>query len=239
MLLTKQALVTCGGTGYRLKQKGIKFPLSKSFLELEGHPMLYWCLQGLHKAGIERLVIVGDGNEKLKKAETVLHSFPYSFAQVDFFEDPGLGSNGLPFQTINLLEDQFFFECGHSMSEAEHYSIMEQHKKPNTIVLSSFKPNPYAPRPHVRINKERITPIMKLFGTYNEFSIGSPRLLDSEYALKLPELDFDLYKIIQFYSSRDALKLVQSNLPIEVDVVEELEEAIPAYRRQIKKQGYK
>lgn len=231
---TKQALVTCGGAGFRLRKAGMKFPLSKSFIELEGRPMLYWCLLGLHYAGVEKLVIIGDGTEKIKRAKEVLSDFPYDFSQVSFHEDSGLGSNGLPYQARHLLDDLFFFECGHSMSEPEHYHRLEDELKDgDVIVLSRFKPNPYAPRSFIKIENSNIIPIPNLTGADNEFSVGSPRLLNRKYIDRLPELDFDLHKILEFYTSRDLLRLVPSDLPIEVDVIEEWKEAVPIYQRHI------
>lgn len=232
----KQALVTCGGTGYRLKKAGMKFIYSKSFIECENHPIFHWCLLGLYYSGIERLVIIGDGNEKLKRAEKVLLDFPYSFSKVDFHKDPGLGSNGLPYQARRLLDEYFLFECGHSMSEPEHYEKLEkQLTDENIVVFSSFIPNHYAPRPRIKLEGNKIIPIHKLTGESNEFSVGSPRLLSQKYISKLPELNFDLYKIIEYYSSKDLLRLVQSNMPIEVDVIEEWNEAIPIYHKHISK----
>jgi len=233
---TKQALVTCGGTGYRLRKGGMKFPVSKSFIEFKGHPMFYWCLLGLYYAGIERLVIVGDGAEKLRKAEHVLSDFPYNFSEVDWHEDPGFGSNELPYQARHLLDDYFFFECGHSISEPEHYHRMEDElNDENGIVLSMFEPKSYAPRPLVRLDNHGITTISQLTGANNEFSVGSPRLLNQEYISKLPELEFNLYKIVEFYSSNGLLKLVRSNMPLEVNVIEEWKEAIPIYKKHIEK----
>ncbi len=233
---TKQALVACGGTGARLRKGGMEVPVSKSFIEFEGHPMFYWCLLGLYYADIERLVIVGDGTEKLSKAEQVLSNFPYNFSKVDWHEDPGFGSNTLPYQARHPLDDHFFFECGHSISEPEHYRKLENElDDKNSIVLTMFKPNSYAPRPLVRLNNHRITAIPQLTGDNNEFSVGSPRLLNREYISKLPELEFNLYKIVEFYSSNGLLKLVRSNLPLEVNVIEEWKEAIPIYKKQIEK----
>lgn len=231
---TKQALVTCGGTGYRLKKAGMEFPLSKSFIQFKDHPMLYWCLFGLHYAGVERLVIVGDGKEKLGKAEEVLSDFPYSFSKVDFCEDPGLGSNGLSYQARHLLDDRFFFECGHSMSEPEHYHQLEDELTDDeAIILSGFKPTSYAPRPHVKVQNNKIIPISRLTGADNEFSVGSPRLLNRKYVNRLPELGYDLGRIIEFYASNDLLRLIHSKLPIEVDVIEEWHAAVPIYQKHI------
>lgn len=233
---TKQALVTCGGTGYRLRKAGMDFSLSKSFIKFNERPMLYWCLLGLYQAGIEKLVIVGDGEEKVNKAEDVLSEFPYSFSRINFYKDEGLGSNGLPYHARHLLDDHFIFECGHSMSEPWHYQLMDlELVNGDEIVLSKFKPNNYAPRPHVKTEGMSIIPINSLSGADKEFSVGSPRLLNKDYIGKLPELDYDLGPIITHYASKGQLRLVQSRLPIEVDVIEEWREALPFYQDYIEK----
>ena len=233
---TKQALITCGGTGSRLRKAGMEFPVSKSFIEFEGRPMFYWCLLGLYHAGIEKLVIIGDGAEKLREAEQVLSNFPYDFSQVDWHEDTGLGTSGLPYQARHLLEDNFFFEFGHSVSEPEHYHRLEDELKvADSIVLSKFKPNSYAPRPYFRVNDEKIIPLQKLTGDTNEFSVGPPYLLNQRYVHRLPKLGFDIYRITESYCYDGLIELVQSNLPIEVDVIDEWNEAVPIYQSYIKK----
>src|SRR3989338_8765363 len=98
MVDTKQALITVGGSGSRLQQAGVPFVLSKSFYELEGHPLFYWSLMGLRLGGIERLVVISDMKEKLDVAENILADFPLPFSEIKFHKDPGLGSNGLYYQ---------------------------------------------------------------------------------------------------------------------------------------------
>ncbi len=233
---TKQALVTCGGKGLRLKTAGMEFPLSKSFIEFEDHPMIYWSLLGLYHAGIERLVIIGNSAEKLKRVEEMLSDFPYDFSQVDFHKDSGLGTSGLPYQARHFLDDYFFFELGHSMSEPEHYNRLEDElKDADSIVFSGFKPNPYSPRLCIRVNDLKITLISSLTGADNEFSVCSPGLLSQRYISNLPRLDFNFNKIINFYASNNLLGVVYSHLPIEVDVVEEWREAVPSYKSHIRK----
>lgn len=62
----QQALVAVGGQGSRLSKDGINVPLAKSFLELNDKALFYWCLWGLYSAGITKLIIVGNSEEKLK-----------------------------------------------------------------------------------------------------------------------------------------------------------------------------
>lgn len=231
---TKQALVTVGGSSSRLRDAGVEFPLSKSFLELEKYPLFHWCLLGLYHTGIEKLVITSDRKEKLNKAEKVLMDFPYSFLEIQLHQDPGLGSTGLPYQVREHLDDYFFFECGHSMSDPENYSMMDELKKDNNIVLSAFLPNGFVSRPYVKLTPEGFTLIEELTGCEDEFSIGSPCLLNQDYIEDLPLLNFNFRAAIKKYNSEGRLALVHSKMPIEVDVKEELDLAIPIYKSFIK-----
>ena len=230
----KQALIAVGSNGSRLRRAGVDVPLSKSFLELEGRTMLYWCLLGLYNAGIERVVLAADSSEKIKKSEDVLESFPYRFSRVDFYQDCGLGAPGLPYHTRHLLDERFFFEFGHSMSDPEHYSRMYDASGNNYVVFSAFKPKPHTSRPLVRIRDEGITPIDNSTGASNEFVVCAPCLADQEYAANLPNMGFSTRGIVDFYSRAGTLRLVESNLPIEVDELEELKECMPIYSKYVK-----
>lgn len=226
---TKQALVTVGGNSSRLKKSGLKISYSKSFLMVEGQPLFYWCLLGLYEAGIEKLVIISDKEKNHAIAKKVLEHFPFRFRDVVFYQDPGLGSNGLPYQARELLDEHFFFECGHSMSSSCHYRKMDSLRKDHNIILSAFVPNRLVSRPYAHFTSKKIVPIEELMGEKNEYEVGSPFLLNQEYANNLPQIDFSLKEAIHLYNKQGRLSLVPSKLPIEFDVLEEMENAMPQY----------
>ncbi len=231
----KQALVTCGGKGSRLSKSGVDFPFSKSFIELEGHTLFYWCLRGLQNAGVEDLVIVGDSKDKLKKAESVAVESPLKFSRIDLFQDSGLGTCGLPYQTRHLLDDFFLFECGHNIEEAEHYrKLEEQIVDEDSIVLSLFAPCIDAPRPHININKDKIS-VCNYSNRNDIFSVGTPSVLNQKYISNIPFFDFNFNKLLKYYCSNNKLNFVKSNMPVEVDVIEEWKKALPLYHEHIKK----
>lgn len=231
---TKQALVTVGGIGSRLRKHGVDVPLSKSFMLLLGKPLLYWCLEGLYAAGIEKLCIVGETPEKLTRAEEVMRELPYRASNIRFYQDPGLGSTGLPYQTRASLDDRFFFECGHSIAEPTHYQTMDDLKQEGNIVASAFKPNRHSVRPWLTINQEGSVETLQ-FPSFKEteYFIGSPLLIDQEYSQILPTQDFNFRAILSKYSSQNKLKAVISELPIEIDEFEEMEEGLHLLRQYL------
>jgi len=230
----EQALVTCGGDGTRLRIRGMDFPASKSFIEFEGHRVLYWCLLGLHRAGISRIVVAAEGSDKLDMAGIVLSGFPYSFSKVDMFKDDGLGTNVLPYLAKHLLDDHFIFEFGHSMSEPGHYDLMRSElADEEDVVFSRFEPNRFVSRAYVKLADGRACPIDALSGDGDEFSVCYPALLSQRYIERWPEVGFKLNGIVRYYCERGSLKTVASRLPIEVDVIEEWEQAVPVYRSHV------
>jgi NDP-sugar pyrophosphorylase family protein len=63
--MSEQALVAVGGTGSRLRAGGIYVPGEKSFIEIEGKPVLHWSLQSMAKGGIRRVVLTGEKDDAL------------------------------------------------------------------------------------------------------------------------------------------------------------------------------
>src|SRR5258708_9290584 len=157
MMQISQALVAIGGSASRLRSGGVAVPLSKSCLEIDQRPMLYWNLLLMHQAGISRLVLAGDQSLQLQRAELVLDSLPVSFAEVKFFQDPGLGVHGLPHHVAHLIDSACIFECGHSIIEPAHYSALAQHKLANNVVFSAFAPSPLNKRPGIALKDRRLS----------------------------------------------------------------------------------
>lgn len=236
-MYVNQALVACAGVGSRLRQDGMEFPASKVFIELEGRPMLYWCLLGLHRAGVDKLV-VNVSDHTVKTVEEVLSRFPYDFERIDFHKDPGFGTTGLPYHARHLLDENYFFECGHSMSEPEHYRrLCRELQGDSPVVLSTFMPgsNSNTTRSRVKIKGHKIIPINGFTGERQEFYIGLPGIFNQEHAARLPYLDFRFQNLIDFYSSAGSLRTAHSSMPLEVDHAEEWREAVPHYLRHIER----
>ena len=228
---TTQALITVGGGGSRLKRAGINVPLSKSFIIINRRPIFYWCLSALWKAGIKKLVIIAEDKQKIRKAQEVLASFPHKFLEIKFFKDRGLGFSGLPYQARKLLDKTFFFDCGHSISEPAHYKKIDKIKGRTNIVFSAFSATGYAPRTIIKMISGKVCITEKFSVGKRLFEVCTPALLDGEYVKLLPRFKFSLLEILKFYANNNKLKLVQSRLPIEMDVRKEYKRTIPIYKR--------
>jgi dTDP-glucose pyrophosphorylase len=231
----KQALVTCGGTGSTLRKQGIEFPLSKSFIDVNGQPILYWCLMGLSLAGIENLIIVGDSENKLLAAEKVLADFPLPFSEVGWHEDPGLGTNGLPYHTRDLLEDRFFFEFGHNLSEPRHYQEMsEQAINEADVVVSLFRPIYFRCSPVIKIENHGLAIVSEPEDCNTDYFIGPPYLFTKKHADMLPKFNFEKQPFLNSYQQQGRLRVVVSAMPIEVDTIEEWQQTQPIYQEYSK-----
>ena len=219
---TKQALVTVGGNGNRLRSHGVKFSLSKSFINFNGKPLLYYCLTNLHKAGITDIVIIGNKNSQLKAAKKVISNLPFVFPFIIFYKDKGLGTCGLPYHAKSFLNNDFFFEFGHNVVLPSHYRKMDKLKLKNSIVSSIFRTKNYTKRPFIRVSKNAIISLTKLTGK-NDYAIAAPYLLDKSYINLSPILKFNSYKLIQYYLKKNRLFIVKANFPIEIDVIQDLQ----------------
>ena len=113
---------------------------------------------------------------------------------------------------------------------------MDREYKNGYLVLSGFPPKGYAPRYTVKIEKGRIEYIGKKFSTAGEIEVGSPKIFGKDFVDILPKLEYELDNIIPYYIKNKRFKVILSDMPLEVDVKKEWEEAIPAYRRFIEEE---
>lgn len=216
----EQALVAVGGEASRLKAGGVEVVSTKSFMSFAERPLLFWCLSSLRIAGIKRVVLVGNQSAYLEQAKNVVESLPDGFQRVIYFQDEGLGVHGLPYHTRHLLDDEFFFECGHGVSRPAHYRQMDGAKREGTIVFSAFQSHLSNPRQPVILTDNGV----KLADPDQETgeALAHPLLIDQEYADRLPSLGFDVKRIIGHYAARSKLSYIWNDMPPEFDVIEEL-----------------
>lgn len=226
-----QALVAVGGRASRLRSGGASVPSSKSFLVVNHRPMLYWCLLAIRNAGIRHIVIAGDQAFQRCQAELVLNSLPVSFDSVAFFQDSGLGVHGLPYQAGDLLDRSFIFECGHSIMTPEHYRRMIRAKTIDNVVFSAFIPHPSNLRQSVYRSRGQVR--APGLGRSQRRALAHPLVIDQEYVHRLPEVHFQVSKMISLYSSASRLSYVFSSMPPEFDVMAELRDSLTIYTRYL------
>jgi hypothetical protein len=224
---TQQALIAIGGKASRLRSGGLEVGRTKSFLEITGEPLLFWCLKSLATAGISRIVLAGDQNDYLTAAEQIIESQPLRFEDVQYFKDPGLGVHGLPYQARNLLEESFFFECGHGISKPSHYSKMDTIKDSRNVVFSAFHAHPDNQRQQVILKNQSVK--LAVPPEASDSALAHPMLLDQRYAETLPALDFNITKIIGYYAASSELKYVWNEMPPEFDTMSEYLDAENLY----------
>lgn len=229
--MTEQALVAIGGNGSRLRAGGVEVPITKSFLEVADKPLLHWSLQSMAIAGVRRVVLSGDRDEALEAAQSVVEDLSVDFDEVKYHKDPGLGAHGLPYQALDMLEDEYFFEAGHNMTLPSHYTNMHTVKQPGKIVFSAFTPHTSNQRQPVHFDGENV-----LIGQNphdSDQALSHPFLVDKSYAQHLPDLDFSIDSILAHYSNNQLLQWVHSDMPPEIDTAEEYKNSLPAIRKLI------
>lgn len=215
----EQALVAVGGKASRLQNPDNYRPMAKSFLEVEGAPLLRWCLESLCLAGIKSVVLAGDREEYLDSAERVVSTLSCRFDETRFFQDEGLGVHGLPYHTKHLFSDGFFFECGHAISKPAHYQAMDAVKNEDGVVFSAFRSHPSNNRQAVQLDGTRVA----LKGEDRTgVALAHPMLVDQAYAEQLPSLGFNINSIIEHYAETGQLQYAWNNMPPEFDTPEEL-----------------
>jgi hypothetical protein len=153
------------------------------------------------------------------------------FSDVKFFQDPGLGVHGLPFQVLDhepaWLDEDFVFECGHSLMMPEHYRRIMNVKTNRNIVFSLFASHPANRRQPVLLSDDRI--YMDWAPRRGHHALAHPMVVDTAYANRLPFLGFDIAQILREYAATAQLAYVPSEMPPEFDVLAEMRSALPVY----------
>lgn len=227
-------LIAVGGSGYRLKKEGIKFPYSKSSLEVLDKPMIHWLLEVLNEVGIRRVVMTSERKDSLKFVKKLAErNFKHEFDNIKFHLNPGFGSTGLPFQCRELIDFPCFFEAGHSFQNPEHYRNMDREYKNGYLIASGFVPKGYAPRFVIEEKSGKIKYVRRKLSTDGEIEVGSPKIFGKDFVDVLPKLDYDFNNIIPYYAESGMFKVVHSDMPLEADVKREWDEAVPLYENFI------
>jgi hypothetical protein len=236
-MMTRQALIAIGGKARRLREAGFKVDISKSFIKVLDEPLLHWNLMALHTAGIRRLVLCGDTQLQLCESEIVIHRLAglgFDFSHVQYFNDPGLGVHGLPYQAKRhgyRLDKTFIFECGHSLMLPQQYRNLNTIKADNNVVFSAFVPHPSNYRQPVELAGRSVR--LLHMPEDNCHVIAHPLLVDHAYIERLPSLNFKIEEIIRYYAQRSGLRYVISEMPPEFDVPEELAVAMARYHKYL------
>jgi hypothetical protein len=232
----RQALIAIGGKAKRIRDAGIRVEISKSFMEVRGQPLLYWNLLSLHTGGIGDIVLCGDDPIQLKYAESVLESLKVlkvEFSSVVLFRDPGLGVHGLPYQARRHLDELFFFDCGHSIMEPAHYGLLNDAVAlDDGVAFTAFDPHRSNPRQPVALLGSDIYLLEQ--SNKRSFALAHPMLVNQKYVSKLPQLGFNIDKILRHYGVINSkLKYVQSSMPPEFDTPEELRYCMEFYKASL------
>lgn len=228
------ALVAIGGHGSRIVKRGIDVPISKSFLEQEGKPILFWVLLSLYKYGVRELVLTAETKLKLNAGKAVIKTLPVVFSRVCYeINHPTNGSlktqtGGIPFELRHKLPKSFIYEFGHKLTDPAYYAELESAKLKKSAVYTLY---------YYRIGSSVTWPVQLQNGKVvslhrpSRYGLNSPFLLDRVHVLRLPKFQYSDAEAITYYLSHDSLGVVSSTEIPEFDYVHEM-------KMTFKKQAY-
>lgn len=227
-----EALVTVGGKGSRLRNAGISFPCSKSFIKVLGKPIIFWNLRVLKRAGFDRIVFCADSQEALDRARTEVGRFCEFSAAPSFLLDEGLGTAGLPFHFQHLFNHQFFFITGHAFVKPDHYTAMRVAAKRGDVTVSTYREHKFAKSVRSGSLASTLKSYKKAFRTSR--MIDYPYVLDRNYCERLAANAFNDLATLRDFCKSDMINFVYSEMPVETDEPEQFHGNMTAIECAIK-----
>lgn len=225
------ALVTVGGKGSRLRNGGLRFPCTKSFIEVLGEPLIFWNLQTFKQLGLRRIVFCADSEEAIDRVKTYVRRLGGTCIEFSFFLDDGLGTAGLPFHFRRQFTDLFFFITGHSFVTAEHFNALRSAARPGTVTVSTYQEQNVAK--NIRTNS------LGKLSAAAQGSFALSRMVDYPYAIdgtycdRLAFNDFDVFTTLRQFCRDGAVNFVHSHMPVEIDEPEQFEINVKAIEDSI------
>ncbi len=233
--MTTEALVTVGGSGSRLRRAGVWLNSSKSFIEVQHEPIIFWNLLVLKLAGFTKIVLCSQRESDFSLLDIQLKRIKGLFQEISFNVDEGLGTAGLPYHFQGCFDGPFYFICGHSFLRPEHFLRMRRLKSEGNIVISTYEREEAAKNLHI-MPGGNIAQKDQVLNLYSRI-IDYPYLVDDEYCRLIASNDFDVLSTVREYSNLGLLQCVHSQLPVEIDELEQMHASLPIISREIEALG--
>jgi len=230
-----EALVTVGGSGSRLRLAGVQINPSKSFIEVQHEPIIFWNLLILKLAGFTRVVFCSQRESDFSLLDRQLKRIEGFFQEISFEVDGGLGTAGLPFHFQECFDGPFFFICGHSFLRPEHFFRMRKLKSRGNIVISTYEQEKAARNLHIMPSGEIVQRDQVLAPSSR--IIDYPYIVDNEYCKLIAVNNYDVLSTIREYSDLGMLQSVHSQLPVEIDELEQMNASLPIIGREVEALG--
>jgi hypothetical protein len=221
----QQAIVAVGGRGSRLNAE-VAVPLTKSFLEVGGRPLLYWCLEALYTSGIRRVIVAAEANLHPRRVDLNVCRDWQNWKSFEIFLDAGLGVHGIPQQARSLLDDYFVFDVGHNVSSGDHLRKICAVKSVDNFVVSGFSVDDRNPRNVVDVSGSSERPVPSI-------SVAHPYVADHGYTRIIEKVDFRIGALLNHYIRRGGLVVIGSDSPPEFDMPYEYRSAMAHYINMI------
>ena len=225
------ALVTVGGQGKRLKRAGFRIPCTKSFIEVQGRPIVYWNILSLHKADFRRVVFCADNREAIERVRAVVQQTEIKDIEFSYVLDDGLGTAGLPFHFMNLFERQFFFITGHSFLGPTHYRNMRKNASLSKISVSTYCESEFAK--NIRCGELKNGESFLGAEMLPDRMIDYPYIVDKQYCNSLAMKEFSVLTTLRQYFAKNLINFELSDLPVEIDEPEQFTPGMYAMNRAI------
>lgn len=192
----------------------------KSLIYLMGKPIIWWCLQGIKKAGVKKVFIV---QSPKKDVEEELKKFDLEFLKVKFLiQKKPLGTGNALWQARNFLKSPFFVLNGDVVCSFDILKEIEKKvKKEKKPILAGQKTK----TPHLfgmmKLKGERILKIVekpKPGKEPSDIKVVGVYFLEPEYFnyyLKVKKGPFDFEDALSQYMKKKEVKAAIINQPEE------------------------
>ncbi|MEO7688328.1 MAG: hypothetical protein ABIS51_03510 [Sphingomonas sp.] len=226
-----EALVTVGGKGSRLRKAGLRFPCTKSFIEVLGEPIIFWNLKNFERGGFRRVVFCADNVEAIDNLKTLINRMGKTDITFSFFLDDGLGTAGLPFHFRRQFSSAFFFITGHSFVSARHFDAMREVAERNTVTVSTYMEQKTAR--NIRTNSFG-------YSSHEDQSLSAlcrmvdyPYVVDDTYCERIAANNFNVFSTLREFYHDKAINFIDSEMPVEIDEPEQFEINLKAIEASI------
>jgi NDP-sugar pyrophosphorylase family protein len=203
-----QVLIAAGGKATRLVAGGIDVPDGKSLLKIGGRTLLHDVLDTKLDRGFRRFVIAAENPEKLAKINAVVESISRErdVGEIVLFQDNGLGTNGLPYQARDLLDEEFFFDFGHNDTNLGR--SLAKRKCDGIVVFTGFPVTGISDHPVVHRDKETGVIYPQKTSNTEQLEVAAPFVLDHEWIEELPREGFNFAQMVKNRAERQGAIVV-------------------------------
>jgi hypothetical protein len=227
-----QVLVAVGDRQPKRLANTVDAPHGKSFLTYHGRPLLEYTLDTHFREGLDRFVFIANTTEQLGRIEKVVTgiSDTYTFRDVEYVQDDGEGTTGLPFHAKrelgNKLDPEFVFDFGHNAARNIISGELIKEKTPEIVVFRGFYPKDGSDHPTVYVDPNTNvafpldTNYVQDYPPLEIREVSAPFVLDQQWIEQLPKHGFNFAEMVNARARSGGLKVVYESPYVDVPEID-------------------